>query len=113
MMEDEVGRALREPALVASLPEPASGLRPAGDDAARVAFTLRFSDFVERLETFAERYCRVKPSLGMVGELFWVMGMDDFEFRLVPRDSDRNPEGEKPQALSAQHESAGPPGHRP
>jgi hypothetical protein len=29
------GRALREPALVASLPEPASGLGPAGDDPAR------------------------------------------------------------------------------
>lgn len=26
----------------------------------------------------------------------------------VTRDSDRNPEGEKPQALSAEHDSAGP-----
>jgi NTP pyrophosphatase (non-canonical NTP hydrolase) len=34
----EDGRALREPALVASLPEPASGLGPSGDDPARGAF---------------------------------------------------------------------------
>ena len=38
-MTDESGRALREPALLASLPEPASGLVPTGDDPARGATT--------------------------------------------------------------------------
>jgi len=34
-MTEKDGRALREPALLASLPEPASGLGPSGDDPAR------------------------------------------------------------------------------
>ena len=53
-----------------------------------VTITMNFAEFTKRLDAFAERYCRVKPSLGMIGELFWVVGFDDFEFKLVPRDRD-------------------------
>lgn len=41
--------------------------------------------FVKRLEAFAERYCRKKPSLGMIGEMAWVLGVD-LDFRIVPRE---------------------------
>lgn len=37
---------------------------------------MEFTELVQRIEVFGERYCRKKPSLGMLGEMYWVLGLD-------------------------------------
>lgn len=41
--------------------------------------------FIKRLEIFAENYCRKKPSLAMISEMAWTLGVE-IDFRLVPRE---------------------------
>jgi hypothetical protein len=44
-----------------------------------------FSDFMQRLQAFADEWCRKQPSLGMIGEMAWVFGVE-IDFRLIPRE---------------------------
>src|ERR1051326_3442927 len=105
MNKDDLGRVPSAPGSREPSPD---GLGPSGFDPSRGHVLARESwdDFVARVEVFADRYCRVKPSLGMIGEMLWVVGVD-FDFHLVPRDSDGSPEGRDAQRLDAKHDSAG------
>jgi hypothetical protein len=69
------------------------GSRPSDSGPSRVLTSLQWESFRQRLQVFADRYCRRAPSLGMVGEMLWVFDLD-FDFRLLPRD----PNASKPIA---------------
>lgn len=49
--------------------------------------SMSFPEMTQRLEAFAERHCKRKASLAMLGEMCWVLGLDP-GFRLEPRDDE-------------------------
>lgn len=60
-----------------------------------------------RLLDFLRRHGRSrKLSLGMLGELFYALDLE-FDFTLVPRDTDGSPKGSDPQGLDGEAATAG------
>jgi hypothetical protein len=128
-MDEKVGRVASQTGSREPSPE---GLGPAGFDPSRGAeLAARLRDFEEMAGSWDEVSAaanvvecalpsQMSAAIARLIAARRVMDatMRQVGLRLVRRplagcDSDGSPKGEKPQALSAQHDSAGPQGHRP